>query len=113
MIPQDSSLTDLVKKYHLTLESIALQTRHILETLNAAGHNITVIHASGGLTRNRVLIRLIADVCGVGVVLPGEGEGAMVRGAAMLGRLASEAEGMNEKDASELLWTIMVSGSVP
>jgi len=68
-----------------------------------------VIHASGGLTRNHMLMGLIANVCGVGVVLPVEGERTVARGAAMLGRFASEAEGVREKDASELLWTIMVS----
>ncbi|KAK7061345.1 Pentulose kinase [Favolaschia claudopus] len=107
-----SSLSALALTYHLTLESIALQTRHILESLNAAGHKITSIYMSGGQATNRVLMQLFADVCGVPVVLPFEHSGAVGRGAAVLGRFAAEVvkagEGMGEREQDELLWKIMV-----
>jgi ribulose kinase len=111
---QDSSLTDLAKKYNVTLESIALQTRHILDTLNAAGHDVTEIFVSGGQTQNPVLMQRIADVCGVSIVLPGQsGEAAVVRGAAMLGRVAAEVSvNVGKEDVGELLWRIMVSNSL-
>ncbi|KAF7330797.1 Pentulose kinase [Mycena venus] len=112
----DASLPDLARKYHLTLESIALQTRHILESLNASGHAITSIYMSGGQATNRVLMQLFADACGVPVVLPFEHSGAVVRGAAMLGRFAAEAKKqpeMGEKEQDEMLWRIMVEMTPP
>lgn len=114
----DSTLPDLARKYHLALESIALQTRHILDTLNAAGHDIRAVYMSGGQATNRVLMQLFADACGVPVVLPFEHSGAVVRGAAVLGRFAAEAKagqerGMGEKEQDELLWRIMVEMTPP
>ncbi|KAJ7162642.1 FGGY family of carbohydrate kinase [Mycena crocata] len=132
----DATLADLARKYYLTLEAIALQTRHIVDTLNgvdghAVGaakgkgdnangpkHEITSIYMSGGQATNRVLMRLFADACGVGVVLPKDHGGAVVRGAAMLGRLAAEVAakegaGMVEKEQGELLWQIMVEMTPP
>lgn len=56
-------------------------------------------------------MKLIADVCRINVVLPGEGgEGAVVRGAAMLGRFAAEVkEATRREERAELLWKIMAS----
>ncbi|KAJ3496368.1 hypothetical protein NLJ89_g10495 [Agrocybe chaxingu] len=85
-----NSLNDLAKKYHATLLAIALQTRHIIDTLNAAGHHISSIYMSGGQAKNAGLMQLFADVCGMPVVLPPDSGGAVVLGAAMLGRLADE-----------------------
>ncbi|KAJ7725096.1 FGGY family of carbohydrate kinase [Mycena metata] len=116
----DATLPDLARKYYLTLESIALQTRHIIDSLNAAGHSVWEIYISGGQATNGVLMRLFADVCGMGVVVPRKGEhaGAVVRGAAMLGRFAAEAAGkggagMGEKEQGEALWRIMVEMTPP
>jgi hypothetical protein len=89
----DSSLADLAFKFNVTLEAIALQTRHIVDTLNAKGHSIQEICISGGQAKNAPLVQLVADVCGIPVVLPGldsDGGTSVVRGAAMLGRFAAE-----------------------
>ncbi|KAJ7499352.1 FGGY family of carbohydrate kinase [Mycena latifolia] len=107
----DSTLNDLARKYYLTLEAIALQTRHIVDALNARGHAITAIYMSGGQAKNLVLMQLFADTCGMPVVLPFEHSGAVVLGAAMLGRFAAETQGrpaLGEKEQGELLWGIMV-----
>ncbi|KAJ7265859.1 FGGY family of carbohydrate kinase [Mycena haematopus] len=108
----DSTLADLARKYHATLEAIALQTRHIVDTLNGAGHAITAIYMSGGQATNRGLMQLFADVCGMPVVLPFEHSGAVVRGAAVLGRFAAavagQQGGMGEREQDEMLWRIMV-----
>ncbi|KAF8211569.1 Pentulose kinase [Mycena galopus ATCC 62051] len=112
----DASLVDLARKYHLTLEAIALQTRHIVDTLNAAGHEVREVYMSGGQATNGVLMQLFADVCGVGVVLPYEHSGAVVRGAAVLGRFAAEVAGqggMGEREQDEMLWRIMVEMTPP
>lgn len=87
----DSSLADLALKFNVTLEAIALQTRHIVDTLNAQGHSIQEIYISGGQAKNAPLVQLLADVCGIPVILPGlDGGTSVVLGAAMLGRLAAE-----------------------
>lgn len=101
---QDASIADLSKKYYLTLEAIALQTRHIIESMNIAGHEINSLYLSGGQARNAVLMQLFADVCGVPVVLPASYSEAVVLGAAMLGRIAAE-----KVTESEQMWKIMVT----
>ncbi|KAJ6567303.1 FGGY family of carbohydrate kinase, partial [Mycena vulgaris] len=115
----DATLPDLARKYYLTLEAIALQTRHIVDVLNGAGHAITAVYMSGGQATNRVLMQLFADACGMPVVLPAEHAGAVVRGAAMLGRFAAQAQGrgqgpaLGEKEQGEALWGIMVAMTPP
>lgn len=47
-------------------------------------------YISGGQAKNAPLVQLLADVCNVGVVLPHDGDTAVVLGAAMLGRFAHE-----------------------
>jgi ribulose kinase len=43
----DDSLNDLARKFNVTLEAIALQTRHIVDEMNAKGHKIDSIYMSG------------------------------------------------------------------
>lgn len=108
----DDTLSDLARKFNLTLEAIALQTRHIVDSMNAAGHAITAIYMSGGQAKNAALMQLLADCCGMPVVLPAESGAAVVLGAAMLGRFAAEAGRtgkMSGEEQSEKLWSIMVS----
>lgn len=74
---------------------------------------------SGGQTKNRALMQLMADVCGMGIVVPkdgkqGKGTGGVVDpvvlGAAILGRYADEATkgGGGRMGQAERLWGIMV-----
>jgi len=112
----DHSLSDLALKYHATLVAIALQTRHILNSLNASGHAITTIHMSGSQAKNSILMQLFADACGMDVVIPDDPSGAVVRGSAMLGRFAHETaarggSSLAGKEQSEALWKIMVEMS--
>ncbi|KAF8075839.1 FGGY family of carbohydrate kinase [Lyophyllum atratum] len=114
----DTGLTDLARKYNVTLESIALQTRHIVDAMNAKGHHITSIYVSGGQAKNVPLMRLFANTCGMGVVVPEEHAGAVVLGAAMLGRFAGDVGGsgrgrgggeeVSGEEGNDLLWDIMV-----
>ena len=108
-------MTDLALKYHGTLLSIALQTRHILDTLNGAGHRVTSILMSGGQVTNKDLMRTFADVCGVYIILPEDPSVPVVLGASMLGRLAhvmvmakEEGKDIGKDDQAEKLWNIMV-----
>src|SRR5438477_6899156 len=50
-----------------TLESIAFQTRDLVEAMRAAGQPIDVLRADGGGTANRFLMQFQADVAGIPV----------------------------------------------
>ncbi|KAG8711493.1 hypothetical protein FRC08_015818 [Ceratobasidium sp. 394] len=122
----DSGLSDLALKFNVTLEAIALQTRHIIETMNTRGHTVRSIFMSGGQAANTKLMQLFADVCDVPVVLPQSHSAAVVLGAAMLGRFAAEvstqakSQAVSQKEAEvasektkEDLWKIMVEMTPP
>lgn len=114
-VSQDDGLSDLARKFNLTLEAIALQTRHIVDSMNAAGHDITAIYMSGGQAKNLMLMQLFANTCNMPVVLPQSSGAAVVLGAAMLGRFAADIgrEGkLNEVQQGEALWKIMVGCGV-
>ncbi|KAF8727821.1 hypothetical protein AX14_006973 [Amanita brunnescens Koide BX004] len=125
----DASTSDLARKYVLTLESICLQTRHIIDALNSNSsaylptsltperHKISSIYVSGGQVKNKALMQLLANVCGMPVVLPANSDAAVVLGAAILGRFAKEVSdwraghhGTDELSSAEqnsMLWNIM------
>ncbi|WFD35999.1 hypothetical protein MCUN1_002870 [Malassezia cuniculi] len=87
----DRSPRNLALWYVLTLEAVALQTRHIIDTMNASGHNIDSIYLSGGgQARNLVFANLVATTTGLRVQLPTEASTSVVRGAAITGRMAAE-----------------------
>ncbi|UZJ51157.1 hypothetical protein CBS101457_000477 [Exobasidium rhododendri] len=88
----DQSLTDLALKYFATLEAIALQTRHIIESMNKKGHQIQSLYMSGGQVKNAVFMQLIADTCGVEVLLPFSHSASVVAGSAILGRFAHDLQ---------------------
>ncbi|KAJ3975946.1 Pentulose kinase [Lentinula raphanica] len=114
----DDGLNDLARKYNVTLEAIALQTRHIVDEMNAKGHSITSIYMSGSQAKNIPMMQLFADTCGMPVVLPYDEGAAVPLGAAMLGRMAAEAvkkgvTNLSEEQEGELLWSIMVEMTPP
>ncbi|KAF8485225.1 Pentulose kinase [Russula ochroleuca] len=106
----DSSLHDLARKYALALEAIALQTRHIVDKLNDAGHSIRALYLSGSQAQNAALMRLLANVCNMPVVLPRSHAASVVLGAAMLGRFATVRD---PPDPAAALWDIMQEMTPP
>ena len=70
-----------------TLESIAYQTRDLVETMGASGRPITVLRADGGGTANAYLMQLQADVLGLPVEVAAIRETTAL-GAAFLAGLA-------------------------
>ncbi|THH01759.1 hypothetical protein EW026_g1009 [Hermanssonia centrifuga] len=110
----DDGLGDLARKFNLTMEAIALQTRHIVDEMNAKGHTIRSIYMSGGQAKNIALMQLFADTCNMPVVLPKSSGAAVVLGAAMLGRFAAELEpGKHNTEAEcDTRWKIMVVGTL-
>ncbi|XP_025048922.1 FGGY carbohydrate kinase domain-containing protein isoform X2 [Alligator sinensis] len=81
-------LDDLALIYLATIQAIALGTRHILETMQAAGHRINTLFLCGGLRKNPLFVQMHADITGKPIVLSQEVESVLV-GAAILGACAS------------------------
>eukprot|EP01053_Blabericola_migrator_P006723 Blabericola_migrator_1__6722@NODE_33_length_18162_cov_161_418900_g29_i0_p9_GENE_NODE_33_length_18162_cov_161_418900_g29_i0NODE_33_length_18162_cov_161_418900_g29_i0_p9_ORF_typecomplete_len237_score49_86FGGY_C/PF02782_16/7_2e30_NODE_33_length_18162_cov_161_418900_g29_i067867496 len=100
----DRSVDNLVLTYYGAMEFIALQTRHIITTMNEAGHKIGSIFMSGSQSQNDILMSLIATACDMPVVLPRYVHAAVCLGAAMLGAKAASADA-NGKTSD--LWSIM------
>jgi FGGY-family pentulose kinase len=80
----------LARLYLATLQALAYGTRHIVESMNAAGHDITRIVMCGGGTKNPYWLRENADATGCEIQLVSE-EDAVTLGAALLGAVASGA----------------------
>jgi len=108
----DESLGDLARKYNVTLEAIALQTRHIVDEMNSRGHAITEIYMSGGLAKNTLLMQLIANVCSLPVILPSSNSMSVILGSAILARCAAE-QNAERLFSIERLWNIMVEMTPP
>lgn len=66
----DSDFDSLARLYWRTSVAIAVQVRHILETLNARGYAIDTLHITGGHTHNPLLMELYADATGCTVIEP-------------------------------------------
>ena len=107
LVVQDDTINDLARKYNVTMEAIALQTKHIVDEMNGKGHEIRTIFISGGQSKNVALLQLLANTCDMPVVTPHSSSTAVVTGAAMLGRFAAEASEGNGGG----LWDIMVRSS--
>ncbi|XP_043376735.1 FGGY carbohydrate kinase domain-containing protein isoform X2 [Chelonia mydas] len=81
-------LDELALIYLATIQAIALGTRHILETMQSAGHHISTLFLCGGLSKNPLFVEMHADITGKPIVLSKEVESVLV-GAAILGACAS------------------------
>ena len=84
-IERGTTRADLVRA---TLESIAFQTRDLVEAMHAAGRSIGVLRADGGGTANRFLMQAQADLLGVPVEVAAIAETTAL-GAAFLAGLAT------------------------
>ncbi len=84
----DSSLDSLALLYYATIQAIAYGTRHIIETLNDHGYQISRIHASGGGTKNPLWLQEHADITRCSMYVAKDCE-AVLLGAAMLAAVAS------------------------
>ncbi|ORX38817.1 hypothetical protein BD324DRAFT_291502 [Kockovaella imperatae] len=120
------TISDLARKFNVTMEAIALQTKHIVDEMNARGHVIDSIYMSGSQAKNAPLMSLLATVLRMPVVIPPQPSAAVVLGAAMLGRFAHDlstarqAPILTQQDAEEAkqlsgagLWDVMVEMTQP
>lgn len=97
----DSDLTGMIvgltlntkpEEIYLSLmEAIAFGTQTIIETVRTAGIEIKELYACGGLTKNRLLMQIIADVTGMNVTLPASTHTSAL-GAAILATASAGAE---------------------
>lgn len=78
----------LARLYLATLEALAYGTRHIIATMNAAGHNIERVVMCGGGSKNPLLLKVHADAIGCPIHLV-EDEDAVTLGAGLLAAVAS------------------------
>ncbi|OAT51093.1 D-ribulokinase [Proteus hauseri ATCC 700826] len=86
----ESGRVSLARYYLATLQSIAYGTRHIIDTLEDAGHQINRIVMCGGATKNALWLREYANATGREIHLAQE-EDAVNLGAALLGAVACKA----------------------
>lgn len=90
-LPLSASLDDLALLYLATLQALAYQTKHIIDTMTENGHApIETIWVTGGLIKNRLYLQAHADATGCTLVLPQEQE-AVLLGSAVLGARAAGA----------------------
>jgi len=83
-----ATLDDLALLYLATIQAIAYGTRHIIESMNAAGYRIDTLVCCGGGTKNPVFLQQHADITQCQLILPNEPE-AVILGSAMLGAVAA------------------------
>lgn len=109
-ISADKTVDSLAVWYYGTLEFIALQTKHIVQEMNKAGHSINSIFMSGSQCQNDILVELVATACDMPVLIPRYVHAAVCHGAAMLG---AKAASVDEDGKTEDLWDIMDRMSKP
>ena len=80
----------LARLYLATVQALAYGTRHIIDSMNDAGHRIDRIVMCGGGTRNPLLLQEHADALGCPIHLVEE-EDAVTLGAALLAAVACGA----------------------
>src|SRR5438477_12869469 len=68
-----------------TLESIAYQTRDLVEAMRGAGQRIDVLRVDGGATANRFLMQFQADILGTPVEVAAVRETTAIGAAALAG----------------------------
>jgi ribulose kinase len=56
----EANLDTLAFHYYATIEAIGLQTKHIIDSLNEAGHRIKSVFMSGGQCKNKLLTQTIS-----------------------------------------------------
>lgn len=84
----ENGMEGLARRYLATLQAIAYGTRHIIDSLTAAGHHIDQMIVCGGASKNPLWLREYANITGRNIQLAEE-EDAVTLGAALLGSVAS------------------------
>ncbi|KAI8589019.1 putative carbohydrate kinase [Geranomyces variabilis] len=96
----DVSVPALATLYLATVQALCYGARQIINAANAGGHVIGELVVSGGLCKNALFVKTLADATRCRVLLPREAD-AVLLGAAMLGATAASG-------GAEALWDTMV-----
>ena len=91
-IGEDTSRRAFLEQYYAVARGLILQSRHIIEHLNAHGYTIDRASLAGGHLKNPLLVTLYRDALGVDVVVPTTAEPVLL-GAAMVAALAGGVYG--------------------
>ncbi|XP_032681948.1 FGGY carbohydrate kinase domain-containing protein [Odontomachus brunneus] len=86
---------NLALLYLATVQALTYGTKHIIEAMTSAGHNIETILVCGGLSQNPLFIQIQADVLALPVLCPLERESVLI-GSAILGACATKQCSMHE-----------------
>lgn len=112
----DASIESLALLYLASCEFIALQTKHIIDTMVEAGHNIKTIYMSGSQVNNELLVELMVKATDLDIIIPehkainlsSTTSSSVAYGSAILGMCAYETYHCKEKSTSkEILWHVM------
>ncbi|XP_076320069.1 FGGY carbohydrate kinase domain-containing protein isoform X2 [Tachypleus tridentatus] len=71
-------------------------TRHIIENLEMAGHEVEMLFMCGGLAKNKVYVQMHADATGLPVLVPDEPESVLLGGAVLAATVASVYKDVSE-----------------
>jgi glycerol kinase len=82
------------------LEAIAHQTADVLEAMTRDGATVGELRVDGGASRNDLLMQMQADLCGLGLLRPGEVEMTALGAAHLAGLVAGLWPSAPEPDAS-------------
>jgi ribulose kinase len=85
---EDTSRRAFLEHYYATARSLALQSRQIIDHLNAHGYAIDSVMLSGGHLRNPLLVRLYRDALGAEAIVSETPEPVLL-GTAMVASVAA------------------------
>lgn len=80
----DTGLESLALRYLATLQSLAYQTKQIIETMNVQSE-LKCMTIIGGLGLNKLYCQIQSDVCRIEVLVPKNSDSAVLFGSAILG----------------------------
>ena len=102
----DASFDNLCRIYWRTAVGVALGVRHIIDTLKDSGHEIDMLHVTGGHTKNPVLMELYREAVGCTLIERDQDQGVLLG----TGAVAATAAGFYP-DARSAAAAMATSGS--
>lgn len=112
----DTSIESLALLYLASCEFIALQTRHIIDTMVEAGHIIKTIYMSGSQVNNELLVELMVKATGLDIIIPehksinfsSTTSSSVAYGSAILGMCTYKTLHTEKShNKKEILWEVM------
>lgn len=83
---------ELATTYKATVQALAYGTRHIIEEMNRAGHDLRAVIACGGLANSQLFMSELADACNMPVFCTQEPDAVLSGGAILAACAASRGQ---------------------